>query len=173
MKNKELKILLSAPRGFCAGVERAIEIVEKSIQKYGSPVYVRHEIVHNKFVVDDLRNKGAIFVEELEEIEDKTRPVIFSAHGVAQRVINKAKDYLHFQINNWLKPDGSFTPIWTAILSNLKDKVEVLEIEFLKNENTFDEKDWEELYKISEETFVKENESLKNTAAGAGLTDND
>ena len=69
MKNKELKILLSAPRGFCAGVERAIEIVEKSIQKYGSPVYVRHEIVHNKFVVDDLRNKGAIFVEELEEIE--------------------------------------------------------------------------------------------------------
>ena len=70
MKNKELKILLSAPRGFCAGVERAIEIVEKSIQKYGSPVYVRHEIVHNKFVVDDLKNKGAIFVEELEEIGD-------------------------------------------------------------------------------------------------------
>ena len=78
MKNKELKILLSAPRGFCAGVERAIEIVEKSIQKYGSPVYVRHEIVHNKFVVDDLRNKGAIFVEELEEIEDKTRPVSYT-----------------------------------------------------------------------------------------------
>jgi len=71
MKNKELKILLSAPRGFCAGVERAIEIVEKSIQKYGAPVYVRHEIVHNKFVVDDLKNKGAIFVEELEEIKDK------------------------------------------------------------------------------------------------------
>jgi len=78
MKNKELKILLSAPRGFCAGVERAIEIVEKSIQKYGSPVYVRHEIVHNKFVVDDLRNKGAIFGEELEEIEDKTRPVLIN-----------------------------------------------------------------------------------------------
>ena len=73
MKNKELKILLSAPRGFCAGVERAIEIVEKSIQKYGAPVYVRHEIVHNKYVVDDLKNKGAIFVEELEEIEDRTR----------------------------------------------------------------------------------------------------
>ena len=68
MKNKELKILLSAPRGFCAGVERAIEIVEKSIQKFGAPVYVRHEIVHNKYVVDDLKNKGAIFVEELEEI---------------------------------------------------------------------------------------------------------
>ena len=66
MKNKELKILLSAPRGFCAGVERAIEIVEKSIEKFGAPVYVRHEIVHNKYVVDYLKNKGAIFVEELE-----------------------------------------------------------------------------------------------------------
>ena len=83
MKNKEIKILLSAPRGFCAGVERAIEIVEKTLIKYGAPVYVRHEIVHNKFVVDDLKKKGAIFVEELEEIEDKTRPVIFSAHGLS------------------------------------------------------------------------------------------
>ena len=93
MKNKELKILLSAPRGFCAGVERAIEIVEKSIQKYGAPVYVRHEIVHNKYVVDDLKNKGAIFVEELEEIEDKSRPVIFSAHGVPKKIPNDAKNY--------------------------------------------------------------------------------
>ena len=93
MKNKELKILLSAPRGFCAGVERAIEIVEKSIQKYGAPVYVRHEIVHNKFVVDDLKSKGAVFVEELEEIEDKTRPVIFSAHGVPKKVPKDAEDY--------------------------------------------------------------------------------
>jgi len=93
MKNKELKILLSAPRGFCAGVERAIEIVEKSIQKYGAPVYVRHEIVHNKFVVDDLKSKGAIFVEELEEIEDKSRPVIFSAHGVPKKIPKEAKDY--------------------------------------------------------------------------------
>ena len=93
MKNKELKILLSAPRGFCAGVERAIEIVEKSIQKYGSPVYVRHEIVHNKFVVDDLKNKGAIFVEELEEIQDKSRPVIFSAHGVPKKIPQDAKNY--------------------------------------------------------------------------------
>ena len=93
MKNKELKILLSAPRGFCAGVERAIEIVEKSIQKYGAPVYVRHEIVHNKFVVDDLKSKGAVFVEELEEIEDKTRPVIFSAHGVPKKVPEDAKNY--------------------------------------------------------------------------------
>ena len=93
MKNKQLKILLSAPRGFCAGVERAIEIVEKSIQKYGAPVYVRHEIVHNKYVVDDLKNKGAVFVEELEEIEDKSRPVIFSAHGVPKKIPDDAKNY--------------------------------------------------------------------------------
>ncbi len=93
MKNKQIKILLSAPRGFCAGVERAIEIVEKSIQKYGAPVYVRHEIVHNKYVVDDLKNKGAIFVEELEEIKDKSRPVIFSAHGVPKKIPEDAKNY--------------------------------------------------------------------------------
>ena len=89
--NKEIK--LANPRGFCAGVERAIEIVEKSIQKYGAPVYVRHEIVHNKFVVDDLKNKGAIFVEELEEIEDKSRPVIFSAHGVPKKIPEDAENY--------------------------------------------------------------------------------
>ena len=93
MKNKEIKILLSAPRGFCAGVERAIEIVEKSIQKYGAPVYVRHEIVHNKYVVDDLKNKGAVFVEELEEIKDRSRPVIFSAHGVPKKIPEDAKNY--------------------------------------------------------------------------------
>ena len=93
MKNKPLKILLSAPRGFCAGVERAIEIVEKSIKKYGAPVYVRHEIVHNKYVVDDLKNKGAIFVEELEEITDRSRPVIFSAHGVPKKIPEDAKNY--------------------------------------------------------------------------------
>ncbi len=93
MKNKEIKILLSAPRGFCAGVERAIEIVEKAIQKYGVPIYVRHEIVHNKIVVDDLKKKGAIFVEELEEIKDKTRPVIFSAHGVPKKVPSEAESY--------------------------------------------------------------------------------
>ena len=93
MKNKQIKILLSAPRGFCAGVERAIEIVEKSIQKYGSPVYVRHEIVHNKYVVDNLKNKGAIFVEELEEINDKSRPVIFSAHGVPKKIPEDAENY--------------------------------------------------------------------------------
>ena len=93
MKNKQIKILLSAPRGFCAGVERAIEIVEKSILKYGSPVYVRHEIVHNKHVVDDLKNKGAIFVEELKEIDDKSRPVIFSAHGVPKKIPEDAENY--------------------------------------------------------------------------------
>ena len=86
MKNKNLKIFLAAPRGFCAGVDRAIEIVKKSIDKYGPPVYVRHEIVHNKYVVDNLKKIGAIFVEELEEIKDKTRPVIFSAHGVPKSV---------------------------------------------------------------------------------------
>jgi len=93
MKNKEIKILLSAPRGFCAGVERAIEIVEKALIKYGAPVYVRHEIVHNKFVVDDLKKKGAIFVEELEEINDKSRPVIFSAHGVPKKIPADAENY--------------------------------------------------------------------------------
>ena len=93
MKNKEIKILLSAPRGFCAGVERAIEIVEKALIKYGAPVYVRHEIVHNKFVVDDLKKKGAVFVEELEEISDKSRPVIFSAHGVPKRIPSDAENY--------------------------------------------------------------------------------
>ena len=93
MKNKHLKILLSAPRGFCAGVERAIEIVEKSIKKYGAPVYVRHEIVHNKYVVDNLKNKGAIFIEELEEIKDRTRPVIFSAHGVPKKIPEDARNY--------------------------------------------------------------------------------
>ena len=93
MKNKELKILLSAPRGFCAGVERAIEIVKKSIVKYGAPVYVRHEIVHNKHVVDGLKKIGAIFVEELSEVKDKSRPVIFSAHGVPKSVPAEADGY--------------------------------------------------------------------------------
>jgi len=92
MKNKHLKILLASPRGFCAGVDRAIEIVKKSLDKYGKPVYVRHEIVHNKHVVDNLKKIGAIFVEELDEIEDKTRPVIFSAHGVPKSVPKEASN---------------------------------------------------------------------------------
>jgi 4-hydroxy-3-methylbut-2-enyl diphosphate reductase len=81
-----LTILLAAPRGFCAGVVRAIDIVERALSLYGAPVYVRHEIVHNKFVVDDLKSKGAIFVDELDEIPDGDRPVIFSAHGVPKAV---------------------------------------------------------------------------------------
>ncbi len=90
MKN-ELKIFLASPRGFCAGVERAIDIVEKTILKYGSPVYVRHEIVHNKQVVENLKKKGTIFVEELSEVKDLSRPVIFSAHGVPKTVPEEAK----------------------------------------------------------------------------------
>ncbi len=80
-----LKLLIAAPRGFCAGVDRAIEIVERAIRKYGAPVYVRHEIVHNRYVVDSLQAKGAIFVEELDEVPDGV-PVIFSAHGVPKAV---------------------------------------------------------------------------------------
>ena len=93
MKNKKIKILLASPRGFSAGVERAIEIVKKSIDKFGAPVYVRHEIVHNKHVVDSLKKIGAIFVEELSEIKDKSRPVIFSAHGVPKSIPIEADDY--------------------------------------------------------------------------------
>jgi len=91
MTTKKLKILLASPRGFCAGVDRAIEIVEKSLKKFGSPIYVRHEIVHNKNVVENLKKKGAIFVEELSEIKDSSRPVIFSAHGVPKNITEKAK----------------------------------------------------------------------------------
>src|SRR6056297_3199883 len=80
-----LTLYLAAPRGFCAGVDRAIKIVEIALEKWGAPVYVRHEIVHNKYVVDDLRAKGAVFVEELEDCPDD-RPVIFSAHGVPKAV---------------------------------------------------------------------------------------
>ena len=91
MNKHKIKILLAAPRGFCAGVDRAIEIVKKSIEKFGAPVYVRHEIVHNKHVVESLKKIGAVFVEELGEIEDKTRPVIFSAHGVPKSVPAEAE----------------------------------------------------------------------------------
>ena len=89
---KNLKIYLASPRGFCAGVKRAVEIVEKSLNKYGKPVYVRHEIVHNKEVVNDLKKKGAIFIEELSDIKDNSRPVIFSAHGVPKSVPKEAKE---------------------------------------------------------------------------------
>ena len=90
MSKPKLTVLLAGPRGFCAGVDRAIEIVEKALEKFGAPVYVRHEIVHNKYVVDELRGKGAIFVEELAEVPED-RPVIFSAHGVPKSVPAEAK----------------------------------------------------------------------------------
>jgi len=98
MPNK-LKILLASPRGFCAGVDRAIDIVEKTLKKFGAPVYVRHEIVHNKQVVENLKKLGAIFVEELNEIKDNTRPVIFSAHGVPKTVPEEAANRKMFYID--------------------------------------------------------------------------
>ncbi len=88
--HQKLNIYLAGPRGFCAGVDRAIEMVKEALRKYGKPVYVRHEIVHNKFVVENLKSQGAIFVEELDEIKDKSRPVIFSAHGVPKKVPKEA-----------------------------------------------------------------------------------
>ena len=95
----EVKILLASPRGFCAGVDRAIEIVEKALKKFGPPVYVRHEIVHNKQVVENLKRLGAIFIEELNEIKDNTRPVIFSAHGVPKSVPKEAENRKMFFID--------------------------------------------------------------------------
>ena len=96
--SRELKIFLASPRGFCAGVDRAIEIVKKALKKFGSPVYVRHEIVHNTQVVENLKKLGAIFVEELDEIKNRSRPVIFSAHGVPKSVpedaLNKKMSYV-------------------------------------------------------------------------------
>ena len=94
-----VKILLASPRGFCAGVDRAIEIVEKTLKKYGAPVYVRHEIVHNKQVVENLKELGAIFIEELDEIKDNLRPVIFSAHGVPKSVPEEATNKKMFYID--------------------------------------------------------------------------
>jgi len=94
-----LKIFLAAPRGFCAGVDRAIQIVEQALTKFGAPVYVRHEIVHNRYVVDSLRAKGAVFVKELDEIPDTTQPVIFSAHGVAKAIPETAKNRNMFVVD--------------------------------------------------------------------------
>ncbi|HUJ37811.1 MAG TPA: 4-hydroxy-3-methylbut-2-enyl diphosphate reductase [Hyphomicrobium sp.] len=85
-QRRPLTLFLAAPRGFCAGVDRAVQIVELALEKYGAPVYVRHEIVHNRFVVDSLKAKGAVFVEELEDIPETGQPVIFSAHGVAKAI---------------------------------------------------------------------------------------
>ena len=90
MTSKKINIHLAGPRGFCAGVDRAILMVEEALKKYGGPIYVRHEIVHNKYVVEDLKNKGAVFIDELNEITDLSRPVIFSAHGVPKSVPSEA-----------------------------------------------------------------------------------
>jgi 4-hydroxy-3-methylbut-2-enyl diphosphate reductase len=94
-----LEILLCSPRGFCAGVDRAIQIVELALERYGPPVYVRHEIVHNRYVVDSLKSRGAVFVENLDEIPDTTQPVIFSAHGVAKAVPEEARRRSLFQLD--------------------------------------------------------------------------
>jgi 4-hydroxy-3-methylbut-2-enyl diphosphate reductase len=91
MNRPPLKVLIAAPRGFCAGVDRAIQIVELALERFGAPVYVRHEIVHNRFVVDRLKTMGAIFVDELDEVPDD-RPVVFSAHGVPKSVPANARD---------------------------------------------------------------------------------
>jgi 4-hydroxy-3-methylbut-2-enyl diphosphate reductase len=99
MAKPPLTILMAAPRGFCAGVVRAIDIVERALALYGAPVYVRHEIVHNKFVVDDLKAKGAVFVEELDDIPDASRPVVFSAHGVPKSVPAAATARHMFQLD--------------------------------------------------------------------------
>jgi 4-hydroxy-3-methylbut-2-enyl diphosphate reductase len=99
MSKPPLTILLAAPRGFCAGVVRAIDIVERALALYGAPVYVRHEIVHNRYVVDALRAKGAIFVDELDEIPDGDRPVVFSAHGVPKSVPAAAAARKMFQLD--------------------------------------------------------------------------
>jgi len=95
----KLQIFVCAPRGFCAGVDRAIQIVEIALEKYGAPVYVRHEIVHNKYVVDHLRRLGAVFVEELDEIPDTEQPVIFSAHGVPKSVPEEAAQRQFFALD--------------------------------------------------------------------------
>ena len=86
-----MKIYLANPRGFCAGVDRAIEIVERAIEKHGPPIYVRHEVVHNKYVVNNLKNKGAVFVDEISEVPEGS-VVIYSAHGVSQKVRREASN---------------------------------------------------------------------------------
>jgi 4-hydroxy-3-methylbut-2-en-1-yl diphosphate reductase len=99
MTKPPLSISLCAPRGFCAGVVRAIDAVEEALNRFGAPVYVRHEIVHNRYVVDGLKRKGAVFVDELSEIPDTSAPVIFSAHGVAKSVPEEAKSRNFFAID--------------------------------------------------------------------------
>src|SRR5436189_6075369 len=95
----DLRVVLCSPRGFCAGVVRAIDSVERALALYGAPVYVRHEIIHNRYVVDGLKAKGAIFVEELDEIPETDAPVIFSAHGVPRSVPDEAKKRNFFALD--------------------------------------------------------------------------
>ena len=112
MITTESEILLANPRGFCAGVDRAIEIVERALALHGAPIYVRHEIVHNKFVVDDLRSKGAIFIEDLADVP-KGATLIFSAHGVSKaiRVEADARGFQVFDATcHWLKKSTSKSP---------------------------------------------------------------
>ena len=104
-------VTLANPRGFCAGVDRAIEIVERALERYGAPVYVRHEVVHNRFVVEDLRKKGAIFVQELDEVPDEST-VIFSAHGVSRTVQDAAS-------NRGLKVLDATCPLVTKVHSEM------------------------------------------------------
>ena len=145
------KILTAKHRGFCAGVERAVEMVEKSLIKYGSPVYVRHEIVHNKFVVNNLKKKGVVFVDSLDEIPNGSKqPVIFSAHGVAKRVIEKAKNYnllyydaicplvskIHkeiLQLEAWTKTEGKKKDIedtFKSIKTKVNDAIKEIKKDF-------------------------------------------
>src|SRR5262250_1856143 len=98
-QKRPLKVLLCSPRGFCAGVVRAIDTVEQALARYGAPVYVRHEIVHNRYVVESLKSKGAIFVEELDEIPDTDAPVVFSAHGVPKSVPEAARSRNLFHLD--------------------------------------------------------------------------
>jgi len=107
MTKKIININLANPRGFCAGVVRAIEIVEKSIEKYGPPIYVRHEVVHNKFVIENLKKKGAIFTDNIDEIPMNSH-VIFSAHGVSKKIREESKQYQ-------LKPIDATCPLVTKV----------------------------------------------------------
>jgi 4-hydroxy-3-methylbut-2-enyl diphosphate reductase len=123
-KNKDINISLANPRGFCAGVERAIEIVEKSIEKYGRPVYVRHEVVHNKFVINSLKEKGAIFTDNLDEVPNNSH-IIFSAHGVSKKIKADSKKYN-------LIPIDATCPLVTKVHNEvnyyLKNKFEIIMI---------------------------------------------
>ena len=94
-KGQMMNILMAEPRGFCAGVDRAIQIVEKALEKFGAPIYVRHEIVHNKYVVDELKEKGVIFIEDIEKVPEHSI-LIYSAHGVSEEVIKDIPDREYF-----------------------------------------------------------------------------